>query len=456
MYSKILRNIIFPLYQIRLRQDEKVTFYMDQLEKTQWWSLSDIQKLQFKRLKKIMIHANENVPYYHKMFKKINFNPNFLSNLDDLNKLPIITKDVIQNNFDEMYARNFSKENLISSSTGGSTGIPLKFFIDKRWGATNMATAYRSWGWAGYKPGDKMAYIWSARQDLNNSKFSDKMRNYFLKIKKLDAFNMNEEKMMEYVKILSKFRPKIINSYSSAMYIFSEFLNKIGNSDINPKAILTTADMLYYYKRKSIQKTFICDVFDYYSGRETSLQAAECSEHNGYHLSIENAIVEFIKGSEHVSSGETGKIIITDLWNYAMPLIRYEIGDLGVPSDETCSCGRKLPLMESIKGRILDTIITPKGKILSGMSFPSIFADYDIKGIKEFQIIQKRINKLLIKLVKGKEYNKKDLDLYIDIIKKTVGDEMEIEIQFVDKIDPTKSGKHRPVISEIEIDQIKI
>jgi len=134
-------------------------------------------------------------------------------------------------------------------------------------------------------------------------------------------------------------------------------MQKNGIDNIKPKAILTTADMLYDYKRKTIEHIFDCDVFDNYSGRDTTLQAAECSEHFGYHLSIENAVVEFVKENEDVYPGETGKIIITDLCNYAMPFIRYEIGDLGVPSDENCPCGRKLPIMKSVKGRILDTII---------------------------------------------------------------------------------------------------
>lgn len=450
MYSKIIKNIFFPLYQINLQRDERYITHMKLLDKTQWWSSSELQKLQLKRLKKLLKHADENVPFYHKMFKKLSFKPEYVTSVNDLNKLPILTKDSIRKNFQELYARNYSKDNLISSATGGSTGVPMKFFNDKKWVACNMAAAYRSWGWAGYRPGDKMAYLWSARKDLRNSSNIDKVRNYLLKSIKLDAFNMTEENMQKYVKILSKFKPKIINSYASAMFIFSEYIKKMEIDYINPKAILTTADMLYDHKRKAIEQIFDCDVFDYYSGRETTLQAAECSEHMGYHLSIENAVVEFIKENEHASLGETGKIIITDLCNFAMPFIRYEIGDLGVSSDEMCTCGRKLPLMKSIKGRVLDTIITPGGKILTGMSFPSIFADYDIKGIDEFQIIQKRINKLLIKLVKGKGYSEKNLNLYVEIIKKTVGDEMEIEIQFVENIEPTLSGKHRPVISEIQ------
>jgi len=139
--------------------------------------------------------------------------------------------------------------------------------------------------------------------------------------------------MQNYVQILKKFNPKIINTYASVIFTFSEYIKKMGIDAPKPKAILTTADMLYDYKRKSIEQAFNCEVFDYYSGRDTTLQAAECREHFGYHLSIENAVVEFMKENENVAPGETGNLIITDLCNYAMPFIRYEIGDLGKPSD---------------------------------------------------------------------------------------------------------------------------
>ena len=245
-----------------------------------------------------------------------------------------------------------------------------------------MAAAFRAWSWAGYKLGDRMVYLWGAPWDMRESRTIDKIRNHLLRTLNLNAFNLTEENMKEYVKILSKFKPKQLNTYASVIFLFSEYLKKEGINSIKPNAILTTADMLYNHQRKTIEDIFDCNVFDYYSGRDTTLMAAECSEHFGYHLSIENAVVEFIKENEHVSPGETGKIIITDLCNYAMPFIRYEIGDLGTPSDERCSCGRNLPIMKSLKGRIFDFITTPDGKYIPGEYFHYTIIDYNILGIK--------------------------------------------------------------------------
>jgi phenylacetate-CoA ligase len=419
------------------------------LNKTQWWNSSELKKLQFLRLKSILKHAYKNVPFYHETFKKLNFKPENVTSVNDLNKLPILTKEIINKNIHNLYATNYSKDTLIPSYTSGSTGTPMKFYINHRWGASNMGAAYRCWEWAGYKPGDKIAYLWGASRDIRDSKRIEKIRNYLLRVKYLDAFNLTQENMAASAKILSKFKPKIIHTYASTIFLFSEYLKKEGINYIKPQAILTTADMLFKHQRKAIENVFDCEVFDYYSGRETTLQAAECSEHTGYHLSIENAVIEFIKKNEHVSSGETGKIILTDLCNYAMPFIRYEIGDLGVPSDESCPCGRKLPIMKSLKGRIFDFIITPEGKYIPGEFFHYIIIDYHIYSIKEFQIIQKSVNKLIVYIVKNSNEKTDDINRFIALIQKEVGEKVEIELEYTSSIKRTPSGKLRHVISNV-------
>jgi len=453
IYHKILRDIIYPIKQIRRPKAERTFEVLGLLEKSQWWKRSELEAYQQKRLQTLLKHAYENTAYYHSMFKKLELKPDDIKSTADLQKLPILTKEHIRNNLNDLTAKNYPKTKLIPSATGGSTGEPMRFFVDSRSGVWNTAAAYREWSWAGYNLGDKMAYLWGAPQDLSNqAKLKTRIYNLIQRTIWLDAFNMTEKTLDEYVRILRKIKPKVINAYASAIYLMARYMEKRGIEDIRPKAILTSCEMLFGYQRETIERAFGCPVFDYYSGRDTTLQAGECPEHSGYHLAIENAVIEFIKDDEHVAPGELGKIIITDLSNYAMPFIRYEIGDLGVPSDEICSCGRGLPLMKSIKGRILDTIITPDGKYLTGEFFPAIFADYDIKGIKDFQIIQKRKDKLLIKLVKGNDYSDEDLSLYLNIIRKHIGEEMKIEVEFVKSIQLTRSGKHRPTISEVEIE----
>jgi phenylacetate-CoA ligase len=449
MYSKMIKNIFFPLVQMNLPKDDRYITHMRLLDKTQWWSTSELEQFQLKRLKKLLHHANDNAPFYHKMFKKYNFDPESVRNVNDLRKLPILTKDIINKNFNDIKAINYSKNKFIPTSTSGSTGTPMKFYIDKKWDACTMAAAFRVWEWAGYNLGDKMVYLWGAPSDIHDSRPIDKIRNYMLRTINLNAFNLTDENMGEYTKILNTFKPKIINTYASVIFLFSEYLKKEGIDYIKPYAILTTADMLYPHQRETIVDVFDCDVFDYYSGRDTTLMAAECPEHNGYHLSIENAVVEFIQDNEPVSNGETGNIIITDLCNYTMPFIRYEIGDLGTPSDEKCSCKRNLPLMKSLKGRIFDFIITPDGKHIPGEYFHYIIIDHKIHGIKEFQILQNSINKLTVFIVKDTSEKTDDSNRFISIIKNKIGENVEIELVYTSSIQRTKSGKLRHVISKV-------
>jgi len=449
MYSKIIKNIFFPIYQMRIPREERYIPYLKLLNKTQWWSRDELEKFQLKKLKKILKHANENVPFYHEIFRKYNFNPENVSNVNDLKILPILTKDIIKNNFDNLYARNYPKEKLILSSTSGSTAAPMKFYIDAKWRACNLAAAYREWSWAGYNLGDKILSLWGVESDFSGTRKIDKIREFLLRKKSLGAINLTDENMAVYTEVMNNFKPKIIHSYASVIYLYSEYLKRNGIQTFKPDAILTTADMIYPNQRKTIEEVLNCEVFDFYSGRETSFQAAECSKHTGYHMSIENAVVEFISDDEPVSPGETGKLIITDLSNYAMPFIRYEIGDLGIPTDENCPCGRNLPLIKSIKGRIFDFIITPEGKRISGEYFHLIIIEYNIQGIKEFQIVQESMNKIIAYIVPNQNEKTEDINRFIDIIRKEFGDKVEIELKIVTSIKRTSSGKLRHVISNV-------
>lgn len=394
-----------------------------------------------------MKYSYEHTPYYHNIFRNLELVPEDIKSVDDLQMLPILTKQNIRANLGDLTTRNCLGQQLIPSATGGSTGEPMKFFIDKEWCAWNMAAAYREWSWAGYDYGDKIAYLWGAPQDLSAQyKLSAKMYNLVSRQVMLDAFEMTQNTLDEYIRVLRKFKPKIINAYASAAYLMAQYMESRRIDDIRPKAILTSCEMLFDHQRDTIERVFGCEVFDYYSGRDTTLHAGECPEHSGYHLAIENAVIEFIIDGEHVAPGEMGKIVITDLSNYAMPFIRYEIGDLGIPSDEICSCGRSLPMMKKVVGRVTDIITTKNGKHIHGEFFTHLF--YNTDGIKQFQFTQKSKEYAILKIVKAKNYSQSELDLVIQEIHRYCGD-IVIDIEFVELIPLTSSGKHRFTISEV-------
>jgi len=447
-YPTVLKKVIFPLMELRWPKEERVSSALPLLEETQWWEPSKLKQLQESRLQALIRHAYDNVPYYHKMFDSLGLKPGDIQTKDDLRKLPILTKQIIRSNLEQLTPKNYITRDLIPYSTGGSTGEPLNFFIDRRRQAWSTAAAHRGWAWAGCQLGDKVAYLWGSRHELAGlSSLKTRIGNLLERRITLDASNMTEATMDSHVGILCKFKPKAINGYVSALYLMARYLGKKKICDIRPRAVFTTAEMLFDYQREAIEKAFGCDVFDYYSGRDTTLQANECLAHCGYHLSIENAIVEFLKEGRDAEPGETGQIVLTDLSNFATPFIRYEIGDLGVPSSERCACGRGLPLMKKIVGRVTDIIITKGGKYIPGEFLTLLFLGS--RGIKQFQLVQKRKDYIILKIVKGENFSPEELNNYIVYLKRQCGEETEIEVEFVGIIPLIASGKRRFVISEV-------
>jgi len=236
--------------------------------------------------------------------------------------------------------------------------------------------------------------------------------------------------------------------------MLAKFLYDEGIEDIRPRAVITSAETLLYSRRKKIEEAFGCPVFDYYGSREVSAIASECKEHSGYHISAENVALEFVKDNEHVSSGESGVILATNLRNFAMPFVRYEIGDVGKPSDEICCCGRGLPLMSSIEGRISEFMavfdkrlgrvvpVSPAGPGVIGVALQHV-------PLESYRIVQESLEKVTIKAVAGKGYSQAHTDFLINYIRKYVGDSVAIDIEFVDYLPPLPSGKRSAFISKI-------
>ncbi len=448
-YPTALRKIIFPAMELRWPKDERVSAVLSLLDKSQWWEPSKLKQFQESRLQALIRHAYDNVPYYHKIFDNLGLKPGDIQTKDDLRKLPLLTKQLIRNNLNQLTPKNYNMRALIPYSTGGSTGEPLNFFIDRKRQAWSTAAAHRGWAWAGYQLGDKVAYLWASPHELAGlSSLKTRIGNLLERRITLDAFNMTETTLAKYAEELRRFKPKAINAYTSAIWLLAQYLEKMGVRDIKPEAVFTSCEMLFDYQRETISRAFDCEVFDYYSGRDTTLQANECPAHSGYHLSIENAIVEFLREGREAEPGEIGQIVLTDLSNFATPFIRYQIGDLGVPSSDRCACGRTLPLMKKVMGRVTDIITTKYGKLIYGEFFTHLF--YGTTGIKQFQFIQKTKEQAALKIVKGEEFSQPELDRIIqEMIHHCDG--MRIDTEFVESIPLTASGKYRFVISEVPL-----
>ena len=439
--STLVKHIAFPLSDIVRRTHSINCFH--ELEKTQWLSPAQLEEMQQKKLHALLVHAYKSVPYYREIFNEIKLKPEDIKSIDDLLELPFLTKEIIIKNPNDILSSVDSGNKIKYWSGGTTTNEPLISYKDKNTLSYALGAAYRGWGWGGYRLGDRYAMLWRSPDTTRAyNKFHKRTENIIRRNMFLPSFDMSEETLFKHVRKLKKYKPKVIRASPSAAYILAKFMGQEGIDGIGPNAILTTAEKLYDFQREVIESQFGCEIFDGYGSNEIRSIAFECEEHNGYHISAENAIIEFIKNGEHVAPGELGEIVITDLNNYAMPFIRYKVGDVGMPSDEICSCGRGLPLMKSIEGRLTNFVITPDGRLLSSSFFVDLFKDFGF--IKQFQVIQETKNNVIIKIV-GEPKNEGGNKNLLNYIQENIKD-MNIVIDYVEWIPPARSGKLQLVV----------
>ncbi len=426
--------------------------YLEEYEKTQFMTKEKIAERQLFLLKNLLIHAYKNCPFYTERFDTFDFNPYQLNALSDIKKLPVLTKQDIQQNLENIIASNYSMEQLSLNQTGGSTGSPLKFYVDLERLQSRKASTYRHDRWTGWDIGVKTAVLWGHQRDfLPQQNWKNKIRDdYYERKLFLDTSNISADKMKSFVSQLIHFQPEIYLAYANSVYLYARYLKENNITDYNrPHAIITSAEVLTPVQRTLIEEVFECKVFNRYGCRETSIIASECSAHNGMHISSETLFLEFQNNGEDIATGETGKIIISDLLNYGMPLIRYQIEDAGTPLDGDCLCGRTLPRMDITGGRITDFLVTSERKVISGASMTIYFIAV-IDGIAQAQIIQNSLDNLTLNIVKSLHFSDKTEIEIKEKIAQYFGVSMKYTIEYKDQIKSTASGKYRFSISHID------
>lgn len=448
MYFYLYNRILSPIFETVIKR-RKILKYRRRLEKTQWFSTQKLLDLQWEELKKLIDHAYTNVPYWKKIFDHLGLKPTDIQNLEDFQALPFMTKDNIRSHKKEMIANNYRGKTW-TKSTGGSTGVPLELDYTPESYDWRLATTKRGYGWAGCEDGVKQAYVWGTdiKEPSKLIKIKRKLHYSVLRHRYYNCFNFTEEKMTEALKDLNRFKPKVILGYTNPLYNFAKFVGH-KRIRIHPKAIITGAEKLYEFQRKELIKIFGCPVFNTYGSREFMLIAAECEKHHGLHISMENLLVEIIKeDGTPAKDNEMGEIVVTDLHNYGMPFIRYKIGDLGIMTSAPCPCGRGLMLLEDVVGRNLDMLKTPDGRFVPGEFFPHLMKEF--KGVKQFQVVQDKINELTIKIIKTDDFKNMDFQFMEKKIQGIMGEHVKVHYEFVDDIPLTKTGKHRVTICNIK------
>ncbi|MFC2046292.1 phenylacetate--CoA ligase family protein, partial [Chloroflexota bacterium] len=240
-------------------------------------------------------------------------------------------------------------------------------------------------------------------------------------------------------------RPSVIRGYASSLYLLAKTAHDHNVDDIRPRATISMGSVLFGHYRQLIETQFDCPVYDVYGGEGMIIAGQfECGS---FHIHAEGVIVEILKPDGTAAGpGELGSVILTNLSNDAMPFIRYQIGDLATLSDVACACGRGLPVADSIQGRESDIVVTPNGSYLSIHFFLPAFRS---SNVDQFQVIQHKLDYLEVMIVKSSKYRDSDIEHIVDTIRAAGGDHLKVDLQFVEQIPPTRSGKRRFVISDV-------
>lgn len=407
MYSQIYQKILFPFYESFLRRRNTLK-YLQKLEINQWLSKEELLEIQWNDLKKLLKHAYENVTFYTETFREYGITPNDIKDPDDFRKLPAIDKSTIKSNWNKMIAKNIP--DILTKSTGGSTGEPLHFAYTRDSYEWRMAVTMRGYSWAGYRDGDRVAYLWGVPvgKISHISALKIKIHHLIRNAKYFNIFDLSPSTMEIYFREMKAFKPKHIISYGMGMYYFAKFIHDTEVPTFPVKSIILGAEKVQKDQIQVIESTFNCPVFNTYGCREFMLIASQCECHDGMHVSADNLFVEILQDSKPVADGEIGEVVVTDLHNYGMPFIRYRNGDLAVQGKSLCQCGRGLPLISDVEGRIADVITTTDGKIITGLFFPHLMKEF--KEVEHFQVIQESREKLVVKIVQRSNISQNKLE----------------------------------------------
>ena len=401
-------------------------------------------RFQEEQLKYLILHADKNVPYYHRVFKEIGILNNGVD-LSKFDKIPIFTKEIMAKYHKNLISKDCKSRRWCFNSSGGSTGEPTRFIQDdcySKW--ANATQQYYYQDLLGIDERNvKKIILWGSERDVFKGSVGLKAKvGYWLtNTIPLNSFRMTEEDMKNYIKIINSFKPDLIRGYAGSLYELCRYAEKKKLTVFAPKILISAAETLRDEMREKIESVFGTKLYDFYGSREAASIAAECK--NGLmHVFMFNNYVEILDGhNQPVQEGKEGRVIVTNLHNYSMPFIRYEIGDMAVLGPEKCACGNMLPTLKKATGRITDHFVKEDGTIIHGEFFTHLF--YLKDWVKAFQIIQEDYNKIRILVVQvgeaADENQKKDIENKIRVV---MGENCKIHWEFVEDIPGTKSGKY--------------
>lgn len=439
----IQENIVLPLSDLATGQSvsSKLRFLM----KSKDWTREEIDAFQNNRLRMLIKHAYESVPFYRDYMHQHGLTPDDIQSKADLHKLPIVTKEIMrQEGIERFTSESFPASKRITMSSSGSTGKPFVHYITKEDYSMNIAGNLRGWYDMGWRLGDK--YI---KMSQNPRGLFKRIQDWLSRDLYVATADLSDIHMQEILQQVEKYQPIIIRSYPDPMFILSQYKLKHPEFKYVPKAITTTGNTLHPHVREIIEKAWGCKIYDSYCSEGNSV-AFECPTHTGYHSAEEYGITEILDENDMPIENGEGRVVTTDLWNYAHPFIRYDVQDRVVVSNEICSCKRSHLRFISFKGRDNEVLEMPNGRRFivhhfTGFFEPTVTPQLQ-DSIDQFQVVKHKDDSITIKLVVNNKYQGEIGQFIAHYWTEQVGYPVEVEV--VDRIPIMGNNKRRFILIE--------
>jgi phenylacetate-CoA ligase len=445
MYRWVAWNFFFRLHE-RLKRHKTFQF-LHEMEAADRLSIDELEELRRLKLRDLIEYSYAHVPYTRMQMQEAGVEPAQIREPADLARLPIMRKTDVRRNRELLHSEIAGK--LASFTTGGSTGEPLIFDLSKRRVASRVACRLRTSHWWGVTIGDSELAIWGSIVEVKRQDWLRRVRDFFLATRLLSAFELNVPTITRYLDILEKGGCRQIFAYPSAIYLVCSQARKEGRNlrRLGVKVVFVTGEVLFPYQRELISDTLNCPVANGYGGRDSALIAHECPQ-GGMHVLADAVILELVNSDGRpVRDGESGEIVITDLYSHEAPFIRYATGDLAVRSSRHCPCGRALPLLETIEGRSNDSIVAPDGRIINSLAL--IYAVREIEGIERFRICQKAVDSFHVELVRNTDLPLDTEDQLRQKWSQVLRAPLCVTFEYLPELSLEPSGKFRHIISEL-------
>ncbi len=449
----VVQDIGVSLYGLKLYFREygrKFDRLLQEYEQHLLWSREENRAFQDAMLQKLVEHCYARVPYYRDVMRRCKLSPQDIRTVEDLEKLPILTRRAVMENAERLLAENVTRANRIIGHTSGTTGSPLALIWDRQVCLMKTVVDWRQKRTAGVNLGDRIAYFLGRQVvPLQQNRPPYWRHNWVLNQLFCSSFHLSPENLPTYFDKLAKFKTKAIEGYPSTISILAGYLNARGET-FPLQAVFTSSETLLEVQRHAIEQAFQCRVFDFYGMAERVVFATECREHDGKHFNTDFGLVEIANGDRAVAAGpRMGRIIATGLHNFSMPLLRYETSDITSLDSRPCPCGCTFPRISGVATKDEDIVITPDGRYISSSILNAV--THHLVNVAESQIVQEDLHRVEMRVVRGAGYQEADTRSILSALREVLGSQVDVTVRVVDSIPRTPAGKFRWVISRVPL-----